>query len=77
VSIDPLARVPWEATTKVIAPPGRPTARADLKHQDLETKLVKVHAIAAKATRLRKKYLRALAYDDKEREHIAYAQNSP
>ena len=45
-----------------------------LKHQDLETKLVKVHAIAAKVTRLRNKYLRALAYDDKQREHIAYAQ---
>jgi hypothetical protein len=45
-----------------------------LKHRDLETKLVKVHAIAARATRLRNKYLRALASDDKEREHIANPQ---
>ena len=40
------------------------------KHQNLETKLVEVHALAAKATRLRNKYLTELAYDDKEREHI-------
>jgi hypothetical protein len=40
------------------------------KHQNLETKLVEVHALAAKAARLRDKYLTALASDDKEREHI-------
>ena len=40
------------------------------KHQNLETKLVEVHALAAKAARLRDKYLTELAYDDKEREHI-------
>ena len=40
------------------------------KHQNLETKLVEVHALAAKATRLRDKCLRELASDDKEREHI-------
>jgi hypothetical protein len=40
------------------------------KHQNLETKLVEVHALAVKAARLRDKYLTELASDDKEREHI-------
>jgi hypothetical protein len=40
------------------------------KYQNLETKLVEVHALAAKAARLHDKYLTELASDDKEREHI-------
>ena len=40
------------------------------RYQDLEPKLVEIHALAAKAARLRDKYLDALASDDKEREHI-------
>lgn len=41
-----------------------------LRQQNLETKLVEVHAVATKAAALRDKYLTALASDDKEREHI-------
>ena len=42
----------------------------DSKQRDLEDKLVKVHALASRATRLRDKYLEELATDDKTREHI-------
>ena len=40
------------------------------KRENLESKLVEVHALAAKAAGVRDKYLAALASDDKEREHI-------
>jgi len=40
------------------------------KHHELETKLVEVHALATKAARLRDKYLKELASDDKEREEM-------
>ena len=42
----------------------------DSKHKDLEDKLVKVHSLASKASRLQDEYLGELAADDKEREHI-------
>ena len=42
----------------------------DTKHRDLESKLVEVHALAARASRLRGKYLGELAADDRERDHI-------
>jgi hypothetical protein len=40
------------------------------KRENLETKLVEVHTLATKVAALRDKYLKALASDDKEREHI-------
>jgi chromosome segregation ATPase len=40
------------------------------KPQKLENKLVEVHGLAAKAAQLRNKYETALAYDDKDRDHI-------
>lgn len=40
------------------------------KTQELENKLVEVHAIAAKAAQLRNKYETELAADDKDRDHI-------
>lgn len=43
---------------------------ASVNHSVLEAKLVVVHALRAKATRVREKYENALAADDKEREHI-------
>ncbi|GAO37738.1 hypothetical protein SCT_3174 [Sulfuricella sp. T08] len=41
-----------------------------LAHSELETKLVAVHSLQSKATRLSEKYHAALAADDKEREQI-------
>jgi len=40
------------------------------KPQELEDKLVEVHVLAAKAAQLRNKYETALAFDDKDRDHI-------
>jgi hypothetical protein len=40
------------------------------KPENLESKLVEIHALAGKAAGLRDKYRMALASDDKEREHI-------
>lgn len=42
----------------------------NLAHSELETKLVVVHSIQSKATRVSEKYHVALAADDKEREQI-------
>lgn len=50
-------------------PPANPDY-ASMTHATLEEKLVAVHIIHAKATRLREKYDAALAADDKAREHI-------
>ena len=41
-----------------------------LKQEDLETRLVEIHALTMKAAGLRDKYSTALASDDKEREQI-------
>jgi hypothetical protein len=41
------------------------------KPQELENKLVEVHALAAKAAQLRNKYKTALASDDKDRDQIS------
>ncbi len=40
------------------------------KPQELESKLVEVYALAARAAQLRNKYETALATDDKDRDHI-------
>jgi hypothetical protein len=42
----------------------------DATHQELENRLLDVHALGLQAGRLRDKYLQALAEDDREEEHI-------
>lgn len=39
-------------------------------HQELEEKLLEIHALGLKAKQLRDKYLAELASDDRDREHI-------
>jgi hypothetical protein len=65
----------WESDLKAAQDLARELPDADetyqrLKHQDLETKLVEVHALATRAAGLRDKYLASLASDTKNREHI-------
>ena len=65
----------WESDRKAAQALAREVPDANetyhcLKHQDLETKLVEVHALATKAEGPRDKYRTALESDDKEREHI-------
>ena len=50
--------------------PGPSTNFENLAHSELETKLVAVHSVQSKVTRLSEKYHTTLAADDKEREQI-------
>jgi hypothetical protein len=68
-------RAGFESDLKVAHTLAAELPAADETHQhskpeNLESKLVEIHALAAKAAGLRDKYVAALASDEKEREHI-------
>lgn len=50
---------------------------ADLKHRELEARLVNVHSVYLKATQLSEKYNGALAMDDKKRVELSQARARP
>jgi hypothetical protein len=65
----------WESDLKAAHDLAREVPNSDetyqhSEHPSLETKLVEVHALATKAARLRDKYQKELASDDREREDI-------